>query len=255
MSAERTPIVVASPDDLDAAALDAFVARRAPSYLASAAAEDVAVRLGLLARMGTRVHPTPVGLIAFGRAPQIYHPEWGLSAVRVRGGSMADPVAASHDLEGPLPTLVERAMAFVREQTGVTDDDPTAQEYPLHAVREALVNALVHRDLRKPARAMLRLLDGRLEVWSPGGFPEGLGDPDDALEGGGISVPRNPLLASVARGLGLGEQIGRGFVSIRRALAEGTRDPSHRLEIQASPAGVLVRMPSRWRAERDVVPS
>ncbi len=255
MSAERTPITTASVDDLDPDAFDAFVARRAPPYLATSAAEEVAVRLGLLARLGSRVHPTPVGLLAFGRAPQLYHPEWGLSAVRVRGGSLADPIVAREDLEGPLPELVDRALAFVRAHTGVTDDDPTTQEYPLFAVREAVVNALVHRDLRKPARAMLRIFDGRLEVWSPGGFPEGLGDPDDALEGGGISVPRNPLLASVARALGLGEQVGRGFVSIRRALAEGTRDPSHRLEIQASPAGVLVRMPSRWRAERDVVPS
>lgn len=254
MSAERTPVVAAAVDDLDEAALHAFVARRAPAYLAPASTEEAAVRLGLLARMGTRVHPTPVGLLAFGRIPQLFHPEWGVSVVRVRGATLADTIVAREDLEGPLTALVEGALGFVAAHTGATDVEENAQEYPLVAVREAVVNALVHRDLRRPSRTLVRVLDGRLEVWSPGGFPEGLGDPDDAVEGG-MSVPRNPLLASTARALGLGEQIGRGFVAIRRALAEGTRDPGHRLEIQATPAGVLVRMPSRWRAEREVVPS
>lgn len=254
MSAERTPIVAATTDDLDEAALRAFVARRAPPYLAAASTEEAAVRLGLLGRMGSRVHPTAVGLLAFGWVPQVIHPEWGLSVVRVRGATLADPVEAREDLEGPLPALVDGALRFVAAHTGATDVEESAQEYPLVAVREAVVNALVHRDLRRPSRALLRVVDARLEIWSPGGFPEGLGDPDDAVEGG-VSVPRNPLLAATARALGLGEQIGRGFVTMRRALAEGTRDPAHRLELQASPAGVLVRMPSRWRAEHDVVPS
>jgi len=246
MSAERAPLTAADPSDLDAAALTAFAGKRAASL--ALAEDDLLVRLGLLAKMGQKLHPTPVGLLLFGRCPQLFHPEWGVSVVRVDGVALSDPIAARGDLEGSVPALLAAATTFVKDESD-RDLDPTGPKaaFPEDAVREALVNALVHRDLRRPMRVAVRLFSDRLEIASPGGLPEGLGDAEDALETGGISLPRNPLLAALARQMGLGEQLGRGLAVVRRSVMETT---GLRAEVEATTTSVLVRIPSRLAARR-----
>lgn len=240
----------ATLDELDAPALAGFVRRRAPR-LSDAPLEDALVRLGLAVRGANQTHPTNLALYVFGREPQLLRPAWGLVAACFDGPTLAAPVRDRVDAEGPLPELLAAALAFVAAHTlaGATaaeasrtapPGDPT--EYPQEAVREAVVNALVHRDLRAPARVALRLFPDRLEVWSPGGGPsaQGLALPD-LLEEGGVSLPRNPLLAATARTLGLGEQLGRGLPLIRAAVADLGREP---VEIRATPTDVLVVLPN-----------
>jgi ATP-dependent DNA helicase RecG len=245
MSHERTAVTGAELDDLDMAALEAWVGQRAPTLRQAGSLEEAAVRLGLLARAAPRLAPTPVGLLLFGRAPQLVQPDWGVAAVAVRGASLADPVLTRADLEGNLPALLAQSLAFVREQAearGTTGLAAGLEEYPEVAVREAVVNALVHRDLRRSGRVAVRVFSDRIEVWSPGGLPEGFTDIDDLLREGGVSHPRNPLLAAAARSLGLGEQLGRGLPVMGRAGGSYTR----RVEIRVSPRDVLVTLPSRW---------
>lgn len=245
MSYERTAISVAGVDDLDMAALATFVARRLPGAGEERAPEELAIRLGLLAKTGPRVHPTPVGLLAFGHLPQMFHPEWGISAVRVDGLSLSDPLVARQDIEGPMAELLERAAHFVRTHTTTLHDqvDPSAAatEYAETALREALVNAIVHRDLRRSARIAVRVFDDRLEVWSPGGMSDAVGELDEMVQHGGISMPRNPILAATARLLGLGEQLGRGLCVMRRAITEL---PNRRLELRATSRDFSVVLPS-----------
>jgi ATP-dependent DNA helicase RecG len=230
-------------DDLDLDALDAFVSRRAPRIHEAAGRDEAAVRLGLLARAAPRLTPTAVGLYVFGRAPQLVQPDWGVAAVAVQGRTLADPVCKRLDLEGDLAALLAQALAFVRDETrdarAGADSDA---EYPEAAVREAVVNALVHRDLRRAGRVAVRLFRDRLEVWSPGGPPENAPDLEDLLREGGVSSPRNPILAATARALGIGEQIGRGLVLMASALAS----TSQRVELHTTPRDVLAVLPSRW---------
>ena len=61
MSHERMSVSGAELDDLDLAALDAFVTARAPALRATLQLEEVALRLGLVLRSAPRVTPTPVG--------------------------------------------------------------------------------------------------------------------------------------------------------------------------------------------------
>lgn len=81
----------------------------------------------------------------------------------------------------------------------------------------------------------------RLEVWSPGGSTLSQSTPlQDLLAAGGVSFPRNPLLAITARLMGLGEQLGRGLPVLRAAVAENTGEP---VEIRSSHADVTVVIP------------
>jgi ATP-dependent DNA helicase RecG len=245
MSHERIAVSGAELDDLDVGALDAWVTQRAPALRQAGSLEEAALRLGLLAKGMPRIAPTPVGLLLFGRLPQLLQPDWGVVAVTVRGTTLADPVIARADLEGNLASLLQQALAFVRgpeSARGATPLPEADEEYSEAALREAVVNALVHRDLRRAGRVALRRFSDRIEVWSPGGLAEGLTDLEELMRDGGVSHPRNPLLAAAARSVGIGEQLGRGLPVMARKGSAYTRP----VEIRTSPRDVLVILPSRW---------
>ncbi len=246
MSFERTPLVTAEIDDLDQEALESFIKQRAPASIRDRGSELVALKLGLLARSGSRVVPTVAAMLLFGKLPQLLHPEWGVSALRVAGLLLSDPLAARADLEGNIPSLLEQSLAFVRDHSRTAADQVTlndvAGEYSETAVREALLNALLHRDLRKTGRVAVRMFNDRLEVWSPGGPTDAAGDLEELCQEGGVSMPRNGLLAAIARAMGLGDQVGRGLPIMRRAVADISQQ---RFEIRTSSRDVLVVIPSR----------
>lgn len=234
-------------EDLDLAALQRFAEERYPSPFDDL--EPVAIRLGLFGRSGKTVVPSVLGLLLFGHHPQLFHPQWAVSAVRIDGVHLTDPVLAREVIEGPFPVLVDQTMEFINRHThSIPEDvlpdevaDSMSSEYPERALREAVINALVHRDLRLPGQVAVRIFDDRLEIWSPGSAAAPVEDLAELLADGGVSVPRNPLLASSTRMLGYGEQLGRGLPTIRRQVGSRSPEPP-RLESQRS--AVLLVIPS-----------
>src|SRR3990167_4105346 len=79
---------------------------------------------------------------------------------------------------------------------------------PEVALREAIINALIHRKYWIPGSTKIALYDNRLEIFSPGNFP-GLFDLHDL--GDGTSYLRNPNLARIARRFGIMEKLGTGI--------------------------------------------
>lgn len=94
----------------------------------------------------------------------------------------------------------------------VEDGSPRRKEVweiPMVAIREAVVNAVLHRDYDDPGNVQICIFDDRLEVWSPGLL---VGTPDLATLGDEArSVPRNRNLVRLAKSLGLVEAWGTGF--------------------------------------------
>jgi ATP-dependent DNA helicase RecG len=245
---ERSPVPGAEYDDLDQINLHSYLRSRAPELVESVPSEQLATSFGLLAQTGGKSVPTVAGMVLFGVHPQLTHPEWGVAAVQIRGTKIADSIMHRRDIEGNLSSMLSHVMEFVREHTqrvanlvNPIDADP---EYPELAVREALLNALIHRDYRMTGRAALRIYADRLEVWSPGGMPVQL-SLEHLAQHGGVSFPRNPVLAAAARTLGLMDQIGRGLPIIRTAVAASC---SHPAQFGTSQSDFLVVLPSRLRA-------
>jgi ATP-dependent DNA helicase RecG len=242
---ERSPVPGAEYEDLDQEDLAAYLQRRAPLLVESRPAEQLATSFGLLASTGGRSVPTVAGMVLFGTLPQLRHPEWGLAAVRFKGTRISDPVGARVDAEGNLTSLLEQALEFVREHTQSVADlvhpEDSEAEYPETALKEAVLNALVHRDYRLTGRVAVRVYDDRLEVWNPGGMPVQL-SLEHLAQHGGVSFPRNPILAAAARSLGLIDQVGRGLPTIRRVMTEVTNHPAH---FGTSQSDFLVVLPSR----------
>ncbi len=239
---ERGAVRGAVLEDLDLTAASEYLTRRAPKLLERQPIEQLLERIGFVAR-GV---PTVAGLLLFGDFPQIHRPEWGVVAVQFDGRLLTDTVTARVDLEGTLSEMAEAAEAFVVDHSQSLPDqvDPreTAEEYSRGAVREALANALIHRDWGLPGRIAVRLFTDRLEIWSPGGPPPSLAIPLDALSSdGGVSLARNPLIASTCRHQGLGEQLGRGLPTLRRQVTEAAGQPPM---ITSSKIEVCVVVPS-----------
>lgn len=86
-------------------------------------------------------------------------------------------------------------------------------EYPLEALREALLNALIHRDYAALGDVEVRLYEDRLLIWNPGGLPEGV-SLEDLRKPVHPSVRRNPLLAEAFFQMGLIERWGTGTTRI-----------------------------------------
>jgi ATP-dependent DNA helicase RecG len=252
---ERTPVSGFALEDLNLARLQDYVEKRAPGsiHVNGLRLSDVAVSWGLALRQGESVLPTVAGVLLFGLQPQRLSPQWGVGAVRLDGTELSDPIMDRADLEGAADQLVDAALAFVRRNTRVAALFPADEaqrldlpEYPLAAVREALTNAIVHRDYSRGGRVMLRMFQDRLEVQNPGALPEGL-TLQDVAERGGFSYPRNPTLARVMRDWGRMEEVGRGLLRIRRELeALGSGPPV----FQSDQREFLALLPSRHRRER-----
>jgi ATP-dependent DNA helicase RecG len=249
-SSETTTVPSASLDELDLGAFDAFVREHAPTLAHDEVTrEDAMLRLRVAATMGSRLVPTVAGLYLFGEQPQWLMPQLGVVAVRIAGFDIAGDVVSRADLTGPLPQLVDDALAFVEREgrriVNQVDPDDSELEFPLEAVREGVVNALVHRDLRAGGPVALRLFEDRLEIWNPGsanGLPNDLGH---YMKRGGVSLSRNPMLAVFARQLGYAEQLGRGLPLIRDVVVEAVQGTAN---IESSKEGVLLTIPSGLHA-------
>lgn len=253
MSHELTTVPTASLEDIDLEQFAAWLRQHVPRLAtADVSAEDAMLRLRLAAPMGSRMVPTLAAIYAFGREPQWLQPQLSVHAARYAGRSIADDVLDRAHIEGPLPELLDAGLAFVERHCRTVIDhvrpDVLEWEFPRIAVREALANALVHRDLKATGSVQIRIFEGRIEIWSPGA-PSGLPEPiENYLSGQGISMPRNPMVAVLARQMGMVEQLGRGLSLIKRAASargfsvKGTRD------------GVLVTIESTLLGGADLTP-
>jgi ATP-dependent DNA helicase RecG len=112
------------------------------------------------------------------------------------------------------------------------------RDYPEDALREALLNALVHRDYAFSSSTLISIFDDRIEFVSVGGLLKGVSLEDILL---GISIPRNENLANVFYRLHLIEAYGTGIPRIMRSYAGCTRKP----ELQATGNAFKITLPNR----------
>ena len=117
-------------------------------------------------------------------------------------------------IEGDLFEQVEKTMAFIKKNIGlkfVMTGKPRRDEvweYPLDALREALINAICHRDYTQSSDINVRIYDEQLIIWSPGNLPIGI--TIDDLFKTHSSILRNRLIAQVFYDVGLIERWGSG---------------------------------------------
>ena len=129
----------------------------------------------------------------------------------------------------------------MRNQTKATFDGLyriDTRDYPENALREALLNSLVHRDYSFRASTLVSVYADRIEFVSVGGLPSGIALDDIML---GLSVCRNPKLAAIFYRLQLIEAYGTGMPKIMRAYTESELKP----KIEVSSNAFKITLPNR----------
>lgn len=121
------------------------------------------------------------------------------------------------------------------------------RDYPEEALREALLNSLVHRDYAFRASTLISVYDDRIEFVSVGGLPTGIALEDILL---GLSVCRNPKLAAVFYRLKLIEAYGTGMPKIMKAYDGSGLTP--KIEVTAN--AFKITLPNR-NAEQNQQPA
>jgi ATP-dependent DNA helicase RecG len=148
-------------------------------------------------------------LLLFGQDPQELAPSAQIQVGRFRDDeTILDDKRVEGNLFHQLDTTTQilRNYFFVRFEIPSTARERMTSmgslqrqeiwEYPLSAVREAILNALIHRDYTSTGRIQIRVYDDRMVITNPGGLPEGITVSDLLREPHG-SLPRNPILAQV----------------------------------------------------------
>ena len=173
--------------------------------------------------------PTHAGIFFFGKYPQRFFRNAQLRVVRFKGISVTHPVIDRLDCSGTLWEMVDAAEEFIRKnirllslRTSISFQRDDKFEYPLDALREAIINALIHRNYQEPADVRVFIFDNRVEIINPGTFPEGV-SPDAPTH-----KPLHPTLAQFMYDVGFIERYGAGIRMMKRLSAEwGNTEPRY----------------------------
>ncbi|MGD9001533.1 MAG: ATP-binding protein [Anaerolineae bacterium] len=202
--------------DFDDEVIEAFIEkwqeRQHREWVRSA--DDLLLEAGALTEDG---RPTVAGVLLFASKPQAFLPQSGLTFVKFigrepRGEDGYPGYGRREEIGGSLPQIIRRAWQVVGEEmrkgavvTALERKERT--EYPVAAVREALVNAVAHRDYRLRGRRIeVRMFSDRMEITSPGGLP-GFITVDNIVE---EHFSRNPRIVSGLYQWGYIEELGLG---------------------------------------------
>jgi ATP-dependent DNA helicase RecG len=221
-SFESLPAPGASLDDLDSALVEKYAALfLGDAPIKKDALIDVLVRRGCLVKDDREWRPTVSGYLLFGREPQRAFPSAEILLARYAGKQMDDEFLREV-IRGPLPEQIRRAEAWLvaNMRKGARLDAFQREErteYPLPAVREAIVNAVAHRDyaIRGDEIRVLMFSD-RIEVYSPGRLP-GHVTVENIVE---ERFSRNEVIAQVLADLGFIERLGYGIDRMIRQMRE-----------------------------------
>lgn len=215
----------AGSDVLDAEAIAAYFSRlrkKFPDLKVMREPDESLMRKYLIVRESNGVvRPTIAGLLMFGVYPQQYFPNVCISFLRYAGprdGATKgqDDIIDNRKIEGSIPVMLDAALAAIRRnmrrgtlKSGLLSED--IWEYPEAALREAVVNAIAHRDYGPWAmgtQVQIKMYSDMIIIQSPGGLYGPVNE--DTLDEVNIQASRNVFLVKLLEGAGIMENRGTG---------------------------------------------
>ena len=180
---------------------------------------------GLLWRDAAReaYFATAAGLLVFGPSPADHFPQAEILVDAYADTKVTGKPRGQLNINAPIPTAIEQALEFVDKHTFhptrvVGINNIALDEYPVAALREALVNAMAHRTYEDASRKVnIQVFSDRIVVASPGYPPLPL-TLAKLRRGNYRACSRNPVIAQTLATLQLMEQRGSGFARMRDAM-------------------------------------
>lgn len=172
--------------------------------------------------------PTNAGILLFGLDVRKWLPGAYVQFLRVDGDSLAASILNDREVYGDLLTTLRDLDALVDAQLSqvpvptTTLREQTVEAYPRVAVRELLMNAVMHRDYASTAPLRITWLSDRVEIQSPGSL---YGEASPANFPQQTSY-RNPVVAEAMKALGYVNRYGRGVIRAQKALHDNGSPPA-----------------------------
>ena len=206
-----------SLSDLDRYAIDEYLMKVYAVNIDSLGsnAEQMLKNIHILNHAGK---PTLAGYLFFGKHPEYNCPTCMVKAVSFFGNELGGTqYRDTKEILGNMPQVYEKCMAFLKsnlhniEEEGASFNTLGKLEIPEEVLEEVLQNALIHRDLLRPAPIRIFIFDNRVEIISPGALAGGLTEEDIR---NGKTYQRNPFMATFATNALRYRGIGSGIVRI-----------------------------------------
>lgn len=228
LSYDSMPVYDATMDDMDVEKFRDFLTLRRHAPKGPINIEELLRSYFLITDERGYTYPTVAGIMLFGRDPQRFLPEAFIICSEYSGTSGRN-VLATVNCMGSLFEQYFKAYKFVTDRLthSFTIEGPRRKEIlevPEVAIREAIVNAVIHRNYHISAPSKVSLYDNRIEIFSPGDFPGQL--TPDTLRCG-ISYIRNYAITKVFHEIGYIEKLGSGLNALFESYEErGLEEPS-----------------------------
>ena len=228
------------PKDFNRGALDQFLDLSGINVQADA--QSILLSLDVAESHGGELRFRQAGVLFFANEPQRFLKESMVTCVRYQGTDRTSVVDRAEILGDPI-TMIEESLRFVKRNMDVAyqiTGGARREEryaYPLPTVREAIINAVMHRDYAYDgSHVYVHVFSDRMEIENPGGLPPGL----TMDELGKRSVRRNRTIADLLYRARFVERIGSGIQRMERALAENGNPP---MEVSATNFFVVKLLP------------
>jgi len=240
---DETPLPRLRLADIDLSAFEIFLEDTGQSDLAV----DME-RLLMNWRLFSGEHPTIAGIILFGRKPQQHLPYAQINAARIPGIDVSIEPSDMKEITGRLLDIIDQVQRFLKLHLPTPHEikgfSPEAKpELPEEALREALINAVAHRDYTVHGPIRLFILDDRIEIHTPGKAPNTV---DEEAMRAGIHVVRNPHIYARLSDAGLVTRAGSGIRRMIRLIKEATGND---IGIDLRDFEVLITIPRKKRTE------
>lgn len=217
---EKTPVLDARIDDLDNTSIEHFIKNRKNAGVAILD-EQILRSYSLISYDQSKKYPSVAGILLFGREPQSYFSEAMIICSQFKGTSGREAIATV-DCEGTLFNQFNQAFEFITSRLYKSFSIKSLQreeklEIPEVAIREALLNIIVHRNYHLKSPSKVAIYEDRVEFFSPGRFPGPFVE-KNVLSG--ITYLRNPALCKVLREAKYIEKLGSGLIKIFSSFEE-----------------------------------
>lgn len=208
------PVYRSTKKDFDLESIKEFLDKR-ENQAKSDLSQQVLQSYHLTISEHAHTYPTTAGILLFGNYPQNFFSEAMIICTHFAGTSGRD-VIRTVDCGGSLFEQFRHAYSFVlqRLQRSYTIQGPKREEIleiPPEAIREAILNVIVHRNYHMSSPSKISIYDDRVEIFSPGSFA---GPINLIIPKSGITYIRNPAISKVFREAGLVEKMGTGLITI-----------------------------------------
>ena len=236
---DEEPLQGATIDDLNRTKLEEYLSqmrrlRPNANYLAKSL-DNLLIQLRIVRKADGLLRPTLAGLLVFGNYPQAFEPQLVITFLQYYGTTETEKTPRGErfldnkKFEGTIPEIIENAVNYIMtsiRKSSLIDglfrrDIP---EYPIEAIREAVVNAVAHRDYSHFVRGsyiQIRLFADRLEIQSPGGLYGNVTEETIEEE----QSTRNRVLMRLMEDLHLVENRGSGIRSMIEAMRNANLEP------------------------------